>query len=136
MKLPHVLFASITLALALGLVAPAAAGPAMPSFSAVKSYAIGKGSGAITLADLNGDGKPDVAAPHSPASTVSVTLNRGDGRFGAHVAYRTGTHPASLAEGDLNGDGKPDLAATGAMKASTTIQSEAATTIATPNSRT
>ena len=75
----------------------------------MKSYAIGKGSGAITLADLNGDGKPDVAAPHSRASTVSVTLNRGDGRFGTHVAYRTGTHPAALAEGDLNGDGKPDL---------------------------
>jgi len=109
MKRPDVLLASIALALALGLVAPAAAGPPMPSFSAMKSYAIGKGSGAITLADLNGDGKPDVAAPHSRDSTVSVTLNRGDGRFGAHVAHRTGTHPASLAEGDLNGDGKPEL---------------------------
>jgi FG-GAP-like repeat/PASTA domain len=109
MKPPHVLLASIMLALALGLVAPAAAGPRMPSFSAVKSYAIGKGSGAITVADLNGDGKPDVAAPHSRASTVSVTLNRGDGRFDAPVAYQTAPQPADLAARDLNADGKTDL---------------------------
>ncbi len=103
-----VLLACIGVGLVFGALARSA-GSRAPSFTAVTSYAIGKGSGAITLADVNGDGKPDVAAPHRRSSSVSVRLNLGDGRFGAQVAYKTAPQPAALAARDLNADGKPDL---------------------------
>ncbi len=73
------------------------------------------GNGAITLADVNGDGRPDVvlamdrdAAP-GVSSVVSVLLNRGDGTFAPFVNSPVGGQPGSIAVGDLNGDGKPDV---------------------------
>ena len=78
----------------------------------------------VAIADLNGDGKPDLAtkngAPISGTTdvktTVSVLLNKGSGTFKAAHTYRTGADDAQfgsenrLAVIDLNGDGKPDLA--------------------------
>ena len=61
------------------------------------------------IADLNGDGSPDLATANNHDNTVSVLLNRGDGSFEAAREYRTGSGPYSVAIGDLNGDGKPDL---------------------------
>jgi hypothetical protein len=98
----------IGIALALGTIASSASGHA-PSFGAAKSYAIGKGSGRIVLADLNGDGKLDIASPHTDASTVSVLINRGDGRFAARRSYGAGAQPWESKVADLNGDGKLDL---------------------------
>lgn len=112
------MLACVGLALALGVVAGAAAPGPTPSFAAAKSYAIGKGSGAITLADLNGDGRPDLASPHSNASTVTVLLNRAGGRFAAPATYATGAHPWELETADLNGDGKRDLVSANATNVS------------------
>jgi Bacterial Ig-like domain (group 3)/FG-GAP-like repeat len=76
---------------------------------------------AIAVADLNGDGKPDVVVANCSAtpsatcddsgnSTVSVLLGNGDGTFQAAAAYGSGgSHATSIAVADLNGDGKPDL---------------------------
>jgi hypothetical protein len=103
-----ILLAFLGIALALGAIARSASGHE-PSFAAAKSYAIGNGSGRIVLADLNGDGKVDIANPHSDANTVSVLLNRGHGRFASQRIYGTGAHPWELKVADLNGDGKLDL---------------------------
>jgi hypothetical protein len=71
---------------------------------------------AVAIGDLNGDGKPDLAVATPPAdlrrgpSSVSVFLNRGDGRLEPRVDYAVGAEPVSVAIGDLNGDGKPELA--------------------------
>jgi FG-GAP-like repeat len=62
----------------------------------------------VAIADLNGDGSPDVATANR-SDTVSVFSNRGDGSFRPRVDYRAGSGPYSIAIGDLNGDRRPDL---------------------------
>jgi hypothetical protein len=77
-------------------------------------YNIGAGNplgdrNAVVIADLNGDGKPDLLASH--AAGLTVLLGNGDGTFqspvGKFVAYDTS--PAFVA--DLNQDGKADVLA-------------------------
>src|ERR1039457_6315780 len=63
----------------------------------------------VTLADLNGDCKLDLAVPSS-GGTVPILLGNGDGTFQPAVNYPAGYAPASVAVGDFNGDGKLDLA--------------------------
>jgi hypothetical protein len=71
----------------------------------------------VTAADLNGDGKPDLAVANSlgSAPTVGVFINTGRGAFAGRVGYTTivgtnGFDPRFIAVGDFNGDGTPDLA--------------------------
>jgi hypothetical protein len=65
---------------------------------------------AITVADVNGDGKPDLAMANA-FDNVGILLGNGDGTFQAAVTYDSGGGNAiSVALVDVNGDGKPDLA--------------------------
>jgi hypothetical protein len=72
-------------------------------------YAAGLEPLNLTIADLNGDAKPDLAVSNYLSHTVSILLNNGNGTFQTHQDYPTGLYPASLITGDFNGDGKPDL---------------------------
>jgi hypothetical protein len=72
------------------------------------NYPAGVSPIAVAMADLNGDGKADLAV--ASGTGVSVLLNNGNGTFGAPASYGSGTNPFSVAAGDLNGDGKIDLA--------------------------
>jgi FG-GAP-like repeat/PASTA domain len=101
------LLACIGFALVLGAVGRSATGPT-PTFAAPKTYAAGKDPDSPAIADLNGDGRPDLAVTN--ARSVSVLLNRGDGSFEAKHDYATRREPDSLAIADLNGDGSPDVA--------------------------
>lgn len=86
-------------------------------FSAPRSSALPGMPGSFAIADLNGDGRPDVAASRSaPTSdtppdpqTVMVALGRGDGTFLPAAEFGVGRYPRSVAVGDLNRDGRPDL---------------------------
>ena len=64
---------------------------------------------AVALADVNGDGRPDIVTANEAAGTVSVLLNKGDGTFAAAVTYPAGKEAVALAVADLNGDHKPDI---------------------------
>ncbi len=55
------------------------------TFAAAINSAAGKGPSGIAAADLNGDGKPDLAVTSNSSSSVGVLLNLGNGAFGAPV---------------------------------------------------
>jgi hypothetical protein len=63
------------------------------------------------IANLDGDGKLDLATANSGSNDVTVLLGNGSGGFSAASGspFAVGTDPLSVATGDLNGDGKPDL---------------------------
>jgi hypothetical protein len=71
----------------------------------------------VAVADVNGDGEPDLLVANTCVSdgacvdgSVGVLLGNGDGTFQAAVSYgANGTGAASVAVRDVNGDGKPDL---------------------------
>jgi hypothetical protein len=73
------------------------------------TYSFDAGVDAIAVADLNGDGWPDVAAGSVATPGVAIFLNLGDGALGSPIAYATGAPVSDIAIGDFNADGLPDL---------------------------
>jgi hypothetical protein len=82
-------------------------------FQATSDYRSARGPASVALGDLDGDGRPDVVTANllqdPDSATVSVLLNRGDGRLRTHVEYRTGHLPRDVATADLNEDDKLDV---------------------------
>jgi hypothetical protein len=72
----------------------------------------------LAVADMNGDGIPDLIAVGTDSSTynlqIAVALGKGDGTFGAPSISATAgqylNNDQQLAVGDFNGDGKLDVA--------------------------
>jgi Bacterial Ig-like domain (group 3)/FG-GAP-like repeat len=90
-----------------------------PIFLEAPTYGSGgQYAGSVAVADVNGDGKPDLVVANQCVNNncdggVSVLLGNGDGKFQAAVTYNPGGYDAySVAVVDVNGDGKPDLVVT------------------------
>jgi hypothetical protein len=85
------------------------------SFAPQQTFAVGANPVSVAVADLNGDGRPDVVVANSGSNTVAVLLDAtapkaGVPGFAAQADFATGGTPFSVAVADFNGDGKPDLA--------------------------
>jgi hypothetical protein len=79
------------------------------SFEGKRDYPVGRNPQSIAIADLEGNGKPDLVTANWGSATSSVLLNRGDGSFQVKRDYLTGEGPFAVAAGDLNGDRAPDV---------------------------
>ena len=93
----------------------------VPAFLPAVTFPVGVLPRAVTVADFNNDGKPDLAVvnsgPNSSSqSSVSVLLGNGDGSFQPAVTTAVlnggagNGNAQSVAVGDFNGDGLPDVA--------------------------
>ena len=65
----------------------------------------------VAIADVNGDGRPDLLTANAGNNDVSVLLGRGDGTFETLRTFTVGSLPYSVVVADVNGDGQPDLVA-------------------------
>ena len=89
--------------------------------ASVSHPSIGLSVQGVFVADLNGDGKPDIVAVNNTSNNVGVMLGNGDGTFQAMQTYATGNGPRMVAIADFNHDGKPDLAVTNSTDGTVTI---------------
>src|ERR1700691_3084959 len=89
-------------------------------FLSAPTYSTGGGQATgVVIADVNGDGIPDLIVANGcntstcANSPVGVLLGNGDGTFQTAVTYGIGNGQAtSLALRDVNGDGKLDIIVT------------------------
>ncbi len=96
-----------------------ATGPISPgSFAAKVDFAVGSGPIGPEIADLDGDGKLDIATANFSSNTVSVLKNTvstgtiSSSSFAAKVDFTTANGPAGVSIADLDSDGQSELLAT------------------------
>src|SRR5574340_1453655 len=65
---------------------------------------------AIAIADITGDGKPDIITANEAGNSISVIPNQGQRTFGAATESPTGLSPEAVVVGDFNGDEVLDVA--------------------------
>jgi FG-GAP-like repeat/Abnormal spindle-like microcephaly-assoc'd, ASPM-SPD-2-Hydin len=67
----------------------------------------------VAVADMNGDGIPDIIAAtlgkNAESGLVDVLLGNGNGTFKTAVSYASGKFPEAIAVADFNGDRLPDV---------------------------
>jgi hypothetical protein len=97
---------------------PRAMDPGRLFLSVVKYDSGGAAPLSVAIADVNGDGKPDIVVANlcesfdcsSSEGGVAVLLGNGNGTFQSALRYGSGGIGAlSVAVADVNGDGRPDL---------------------------
>ena len=75
-------------------------------------FPVGTAPGSVEIADVNGDGKPDLVVANEQGGDVTILLGDGKGSFtqAKGSPFPAGHAPNDIAVGDFNRDGKLDLA--------------------------
>lgn len=86
----------------------------------MRSYSTNGQVRSVAVADMNGDGVPDLV---ESGNGLSILLADPDhpGQFSPATNYSSGSHFSSLAVGDFNRDGLPDLALTDSVSGYVTV---------------
>jgi hypothetical protein len=78
-------------------------------FNAMATFVIGSLSQSVAIADMDGEGGPDLLVSNYNESTVQVLRNQSGLQFGLPVVAATGSNPRSAAAADVNLDGRADV---------------------------
>jgi hypothetical protein len=84
-----------------------------PPIAGKGGFAVGTNPTGFTVADLNGDGKPDLLVANTGSNDVSVLLGQGTGSswtMASGARIKTDAGPVAVAVGNILGTGKADLA--------------------------
>jgi VCBS repeat protein/FG-GAP repeat protein len=108
-------FAIVTAAL-LAAIANARAQTAAPplAFSEQRWPSGGQTPFAVAVADLDGDGRLDLAVTNAGSEALAILLATPDGGFRAAAGIPVGLTARGVSTGDLDGDGRADLVVAGA----------------------
>ncbi len=101
------------------------------SFAGVQSFTTGTRPRIAAVADIDGDGKPDLIIANLTSNNVSVLRNTstlGAISFAAKLDFSAGTQPYVVVAGDIDGDGKPDMAVANALSSSISVFRNTSTT--------
>jgi hypothetical protein len=83
------------------------------SFAEKVDYSTGNGSIDVAIADLNGDGRPDLIVSSGNSGFFSffknISSSAGTISFAAKQDYTLHSHPDNITIADIDRDGKPDL---------------------------
>ncbi len=84
----------------------------LASFRPQQTFAFGANTVSVSLGDVNGDGKADLAVANAMSNSVSVRLGNGNGTFQNLQTFATGAGPFGMTLGDVNGDSQADFVVT------------------------
>jgi hypothetical protein len=101
-------------------------GTPMPFFAPEQLLPVANGPSDVTLADLNGDGKPDLIVANSGNDNLSALENltpagSSSALFAPRLNLPVGYSPSGVAAADINGDGEMDLLATNASDGTVSV---------------
>ena len=82
---------------------------AVALFASAVNFTTGTNPKSVAVADVSGDGLPDLVVANYGSNSVSVLLGNGNGTFQTAHNFTTGTQPIAVAVTDVNNDGHPDL---------------------------
>ena len=93
---------------------------------APQTYFVGTNPASVTVADINGDGVPDMIVANQDSNDVSILFGTfdADGNWVGLVGPRLksgGDGPIAVTARDLNGDGTPDLVVTNGGSGTVTL---------------
>lgn len=100
-------------------VLPNTSTPGKVSFTSRYDFETGRQASTVNLADIDGDGKPELIAANMGDNTISIMRNitpTGEinaASFAKHVDFAASKTPQYVAIGDVNADGKPDIVVSG-----------------------
>jgi len=100
------------------------------SFAAPVTLTVGNSPLSVSVADINGNGKPDLTITNFGSNNISVinnTSSNGNLWFDVPVNFNTGSLSRSVAITDLDGDNKPDLSVVNSTANTLTILKNSAT---------
>lgn len=79
------------------------------TFASAVDYLAQNGTISVAVADLDGDGHPDVVAVNAESNSFSLLRGNGDGTLQSARSFGVGPVPVHVLAADINGDGAPDL---------------------------
>ena len=85
-------------------------GDGMGGFAFKADYNVGSSPFAVTIADMNRDGIPDVVVGNSGAKSVSILYGTGDGSLRPGPRLAAGNRPLAIVAEDFDRDHRMDLA--------------------------